>query len=67
MKYLIKSNIVPYITYFTKNTSWSLSEFIMNQLVYIIHFSDEYAAKRITRLFVVRSSIPMLSFEIRTD
>ena len=53
MKYLIKSN------------SWS--EFIMNQLVYIIHFSDEYATKRITRLFVVRSSIPMLSFEIRTD
>ena len=57
MKYLIKSNIVPYI----------MCEFMINQLVYILHFSDEYATKRITRLFVVRSSIPMLSFEIRTD
>ena len=57
MKYLIKSNIVPYI----------MCEFMINQLVYILHFSDEYATKRSTRLFVVRSSIPMLSFEIRTD
>ena len=51
MKYLIKSN----------------SEFIIYQLVYILQFLDEYAAERITRLFAVRSSIPMFSFEIRTD
>ena len=54
MKYFMKSNI-------------SLSEFIINQLVYILQFLDEYAAERITRLFAVRSSIPMFSFEIRTD
>ena len=54
MKYFIKSNI-------------SLSEFIIYQLVYILQFLDEYAAERITRLFAVRSSIPMFSFEIRTD
>ena len=53
MKYFIKSN--------------SLSKFIINQLVYILHFLDEYAAERITCLFAVRSSIQMFSFEIRTD
>ena len=44
-----------------------MCEFMINQLVYILHFLDEYAAERITRLFAVRSSIPMFSFEIRTD
>ena len=51
MKYLIKSN----------------SEFIIYQLVYILQFLDEYAAEPITRLFAVRSSLAMFSFEIRTD
>ena len=46
---------------------YSLSEFIINQLVYILHFLDEYAAERITRLFAMRPSIQMFSFEIRTD
>ena len=45
----------------------TLGESTINHLGLIIYFSDEYAAKRITHLFAVRSSIPMLSFEIPAD
>ena len=43
-----------------------LSQFIINDLSNIIYFSGEYAAKSITCLFVVRSSISILSFEVPT-
>ena len=45
----------------------SLSQSTINHLSNIICFSGEYAAKSITRRFVVRSSISMLSFEIPID